>query len=220
MGKKLYIFDFDGTLVDTITDVAICFNAALAQFGFPIHDLALYKHFVGGNLETVVARLLPPHEMTEENITKVKTVYRELYLASDKPNTAPFSGITEVLLQLQKNQKKLTIHTNKAQQLTDALCQRFFGQIDFLAVVGYDPLYPSKPDPWGVRYLMEKARVTAEETLYIGDGLTDVLTAENAGIDCLYVTWGQGKQGDTDHSCVRFIAEKPQDIMDYEKGTK
>jgi phosphoglycolate phosphatase len=67
---------------------------------------------------------------------------------------------------------------------------------------------------------MEKARVTAEETVYIGDGLTDVLTAENAGIDCLYVTWGQGKQGDTDHSCVCFIAEKPQDILDYEKGTK
>ena len=214
MGKKLYIFDFDGTLVDTITDVAICFNAALAQFGFPIHDLTLYKHFVGGNLETVVARLLPSDQVIEENITKVKTAHRKLYLASEKPNTAPFPGIPEVLLHLQKKQKKLTIHTNKAQQLTDALCQRFFEKIDFLAVVGYDPLYPSKPDPWGVRYLMEKAKVTTEETVYIGDGLTDVLTAENAGIDCLYVTWGQGKPGDTEHPCVRKIVYSPADLLD------
>ncbi len=78
--RNLLIFDFDGTLIDTITDVGLCFNQALKQCDFPQHPLEKFSDFAGGNLETVVSKMLPQDRVTEENITAVKTRYREIYL--------------------------------------------------------------------------------------------------------------------------------------------
>ena len=213
MEKKLVIFDFDGTLVDTITDVGICFNEALKRCGFPPHPVEMYTHFVGGNLETVVSRLLPEDQRGEDPVDRVKTVYRQLYLSSEKPNTKPFPGIVEVLAELREKGVLIGIHTNKAQALTDDLCSRFFGDVDFIGVIGYDPAFPSKPDAWGVEQLIFKAGVSKEDAVYVGDGLTDVKTAENAGIDCVYVTWGQGKPGDTDSAAVKSIVKAVPDLL-------
>lgn len=212
MKKKLVIFDFDGTLVDTITDVGICFNEALLRCGFPTHPIEMYTHFVGGNLETVVSRLLPRECISDENIDNVKTIYRELYLSSCKPNTKPFSGIVDLLYTLQNSGVKVAIHTNKAQLLVDDLCERFFKQISFVGIWGYNPNFPSKPDAFGVNQIMEKASVLPSESVYVGDGLTDVLTSENAGIDCIYVTWGQGKPGDTESDAVKHIVNEVSEL--------
>jgi len=96
--RKLLIFDCDGTLVDTVKDVAICFNGALEYYGFPTYPIDDYGGIVGGNLETIVTRLLPENARTTENVEKVKTKYRALYSASDKPNTKPFEGIVQRIL--------------------------------------------------------------------------------------------------------------------------
>lgn len=108
--KKLVIFDFDGTLVDTITDVGICFKQALKACDFPQHPLENFGALVGGNLETVVSRMLPEDQVTEENITAVKTIYRKAYLQSEKPNTRPYEGVEALLSELkQKGCRKIGI---------------------------------------------------------------------------------------------------------------
>lgn len=216
--KKLYIWDFDGTLVDTITDVGLCFNEALNKCGYPTHSLELYNQFVGGNLETVVSRLLPPESNNVQSINKVKEAYRNIYSKSKKPNTMPFSKIKEVLSFLDNEGVYLAISTNKAQSLTEPLCERYFPDIPFISIMGYLPDRPSKPYPETIYQIMDIAGVSQKQTVYVGDGPTDVQTAENAGIDCIFVTWGQGKPGDERSNAVKFIAQRPEEIITYHKN--
>lgn len=193
---KLLIFDFDGTLVDTITDVGICFNLALKECGFPEHPLERFADFAGGNLETVVSKMLPPTLRTTENIDAVKTVYRQAYLRSEKPNTVPYAGMMELLYELKTEGFKLAVNSNKGQQLLDDMVGKLFEPKFFDSVVGYLETRPSKPDPYGVYMICDECRCDLRDSVYIGDGKSDVVTAANAGIPCIYVQWGQGKMSE------------------------
>ena len=204
--KKLLIFDCDGTLVDTIQDVAICFNGALEHFGFPTYPIQDYGRIVGGNLETIVSRLLPEDARTVENIDNVKTKYRALYSASDKPNTKPFAGIVEALDILKAEGFVLSINTNKGQALTDALIEKVFKKNLFTSVVGYEESRPSKPDPYGVDMICRECGLSRSDAVYIGDGRSDVNTAHNAQIPCVFVTWGQGTEEDSRDPRIAAIA--------------
>lgn len=192
MKRELIIFDFDGTIVDTITDVGICFNKALAYCGLPQHPLKAFGGFAGGDLETVVARMLPPGQVTDENITRVKTKYREFYLNSEKPNTHPYPGVWRMLHALKAQGYILAVNSNKSQALLDDMVGKLFPTSLFSSVVGYLETRPSKPDPCGVQLIEGECGHTRERTIYVGDGISDVRTAMNAGIPCVFVTWGQG----------------------------
>ena len=212
--KKLFIFDFDGTLVDTITDVAICFNEALKINGFPQHPLKAYDGFVGGNLETVVSRMLPPRQVNETNINAVKTTYRSLYMASRKENTKPYPGILPLLEQLKKEGYLLAVNSNKGQELLDELVNKMFPPNFFDAVIGYVEGVPSKPDPYGVEKICKICGVSKENAVYIGDGKSDIDTAANAGVTCIFVMWGQGSDADKCDERVCCRADTPADLKD------
>ncbi|MCI2047549.1 MAG: HAD family hydrolase [Faecalibacterium sp.] len=190
--RKLIIFDFDGTLADTLTDVALCFNEALRQNGFAPHPLAAFGGFVGGNLETVVSRMLPPGAVTPENIDRVKLCYRALYLHSKKPNTAPYPGIPALLEKLRAAGRILAVNSNKGQKLLDDMVEKTFPQGTFAAVVGYEESRPSKPDPAGIDEICRACGLARADAVYVGDGQSDVDTAVRAGIPCVFVAWGQG----------------------------
>lgn len=190
--KKLIIFDFDGTLVDTITDVGLCFNEALFRCGFPQHPIEAFGGFAGGNLETVVSKLLPAEARSKENIDAVKTVYRQCYLHSGKPNTAPYPGIMELLEALKYRGIKLAVNSNKGQVLLDDMVEKIFPSEFFDAVVGYLETRPSKPDPFGVELILQKTACAVCDAVYVGDGASDIATARNAGMDMAFVSWGQG----------------------------
>lgn len=187
----LVIFDLDGTLLDTIGDVAECFNEALLRNGFPVWPVERYPGLVGGDLETIVARLLPEESRDRASIDSVKSLYRKLYAKSDKPLTHPYGGIPELLGELSLRSVLLAINTNKGQGLAEDCMQRFFPSFDGM-IVGYDEGRPSKPDPFGVGAILEATGCPASRSLYVGDGVTDLRTAQNSGVPFAYVTWGQG----------------------------
>ena len=216
--KKICIFDFDGTLMNTITDVAICFNKTLEKFGYNSHPIELYNNFVCGNLETVIGKLLSYNQTktaTESDINNIKAYYSNLYLTCNKENTRPYEGIIELLKKMQENNILLAINTNKKQALTEDLCDKFFKEIKFEKIIGYSDDYPSKPDPTAVYDILKSTNLEKKDAVYIGDGLSDVKTAENAGIDVVFVEWGQGKEEDKNNKSVKFVAKKVEDIYNF-----
>lgn len=210
--RRVLIFDFDGTIVDTITDVGICFNQALRECNFPQHPLERFGDFAGGNLETVVSKMLPENQVTEENITDVKSVYRQLYLQSEKTNTKPYPGMLELLKELKEQGFKVAVNSNKGQQLLDDMVQKMFEPNFFDAVIGYMENRPSKPDSCGVQIICRECNSEIDDALYIGDGKSDVVTAANAGIPCIYVKWGQGKVSEWEQEYEATIVDTVEEL--------
>lgn len=192
MTPKLVIFDLDGTLLDTVEDVADCFNAALHENGFPERTLQDVISLVGGDLETIVSRLLPPGA-SKEDVSKVKASYRRLYAASGKPKTQPYDGIPELLDELVANGVDVAVNTNKGQDLAEKCLASAFPNME-IPVSGLVDGMPHKPNPYGVSVLLEAGPYKAEEAVYIGDGVSDALTASNADMCFVYCAWGQGDE--------------------------
>ena len=197
--KRLAIFDFDGTLVDTVHDVVECMNRALEINGFPtlVHDEFVNR--LGGNINEIVSLILDD-KSTPENIELIKKTYQELYDDSPKEKSVPFRGVHGLLLKLQNEGMLIAINSNRSTDSIRIFTDRFFDDIDFLLIEGHNPDYPSKPSPIGVEKIIEKAGVSLEESVYIGDSKTDIKTAMNAKIDCVIVTWGYGNQKDYDNT--------------------
>lgn len=209
---KVIIFDFDGTLVDTVIDVAICFNKALELCGFPTHPVAAFDRFVGGNLETVVSKMLPDSARSMDNIDTVKNVYRQLYIQSDKPNTKPYPEMAELLMELKGLGFRIAVNSNKGQQLLEDIVVQLFPPSFFDSVVGYIEDKPPKPDPYGVDEICRQCGCTRMEAVYVGDGETDLATATNAEIPCIFVTWGQGDPMLTQDSRVYGTASNMREL--------
>lgn len=210
---KLVIFDFDGTLVDTITDVVVCFNDTLAEFGYKGYTVEEFHRFVGGNLETIVSSMLPEESRTPDEINKVKEKYRFIYQNSDKPYSLPYNGIIDVLDTLVQNNIKIAINSNKGQALLDDMVKKCFPVYEFTAIMGYQEHLPSKPDPYAVNKIIEDNSLNRDEVVYIGDGHSDISTAHNAKIKCILASWGQTQQSDLSDERVWKIANEPIDII-------
>lgn len=173
----------------------------------PQHPLEAFAGFAGGNLETVVSRMLSEDLCTNETIDAVKTVYRELYLNSDKPNTKVYPGIMALLQELKAQGYQLAVNSNKGQLLLDDMIKKLFPIDMFDAVVGYSEERPSKPDPYGVDLICQRCVRERHDAIYVGDGKSDILTAANAGIPCIFVQWGQGSVQDSMNAHVTQSVE-------------
>ena len=189
--KKLCIFDFDGTLFDSVEDVVICFNKTLSMHNFDTLTYNEYIEILGGNIDEMVSLILKDKN-TKENIELIKSTYVKIYSGSNKEHTLPFPDIKGVLEELQKKDIILAINSNRTTESIKAYVDKYFSDIDFIGIEGHDPDYPSKPNPMGVNKIMKKADVDSDETIYIGDSRTDIKTSQNAGIDCVIVKWGYG----------------------------
>jgi phosphoglycolate phosphatase len=190
MKKKLVIFDLDGTLLNTIADLAQATNQALEQFGFPTHSEEAYNYFVGNGINKLFERALPEEARTEENILKIRSKFVPYYDAHNADFSCPYPGTSELLSALQQKNIAIAVASNKYQEAVEKLVHHFFPQIYFAAILGQREGFPSKPDPAIVHDILRISEIEAKDALYVGDSNVDMQTAHNAGVEVAGVAWG------------------------------
>lgn len=213
--KKLVIFDLDGTLLNTIADLAAATNQALRHFGYPTHETEAYRFFVGNGINKLFERALPDGERTEENILKIRSRFVPYYDEHNTDLSRPYPGIPELLSALQKQEIRMAVASNKYQAATRKLISHYFPEINFVEVLGQREGIPAKPDPSIVYDIMRKAEVKNEEVLYVGDSNVDMQTAHHAGVTAIGVAWGFRPRTELEALHPAHILEKAEELLQY-----
>lgn len=212
---RLVIFDLDGTLLNTIDDLAVSTNHALCQHGFPMHELAEYPYFVGNGITKLIERALPEDQRDEITIERLRQKFVEHYQQHNTNLTRPYPGIPELLGSLRERGILLAVASNKYHQGTVELIRHYFGSSIFHTVSGQQEGIPVKPDPTIVNRILAATNIEKNETLYIGDSGVDMQTATNSGITSVGVAWGFRPRTELEANGACHIAEHPRDILHF-----
>ncbi|KAA6316256.1 Phosphoglycolate phosphatase [termite gut metagenome] len=211
--KQLVIFDLDGTLLNTIADLAQSTNHALRKLGFPTHEEEAYNFMVGNGVNKLFERALPEREKTMENILRIRTEFIPYYDEYNTDKTLPYPGIVELLQTLQEYGKMIGVASNKYHAATLKLISHYFPKINFTAVFGQREGIVPKPNPAIVYTIMKVAKVSKDKVLYVGDSGVDMQTAKNSGVSSCGVTWGFRPRRELEDFHPDFIVDKAEDIL-------
>lgn len=186
---KTIIFDLDGTLLNTIGDLGGAGNWVCRKHGWPEHEPDEYKAMVGNGIPNLVSRFSPAEEQSPLIQLNALKEFNDYYSEHNMDNTCPYPGVPELVAKLKAAEVQLVVYSNKAEAFTQAIIAHYFpNTFDF--VLGKRQELPRKPDPAGVRYIMERVQADPEQTLFVGDSSVDIQTAHNAGLPAVGVTWG------------------------------
>jgi len=210
-GKKLVIFDLDGTLIDSLKDIALCTNSVLKNLGYKEHSTDAYKKFIGDGARELVRRALPDSSLDDE-IEKALEMFKEIYGNKIGGNTKPFEGIYEMLEELQKF-CEFALLSNKPHKFTLEYMESFFKDYPFNQVHGQKDDVPRKPDPAGVYNILQELPYEKEDVFYIGDTATDMKTAVSAGLIPIGVLWGIQEKETLLTNGAQYIVESPSQIV-------
>ena len=213
--KKLVIFDLDGTLLDTIADLAESANYALKQLGYPTHPVEVIRTYVGNGINKLLFRALPDEEKTEENMMRMRTHFVPYYDMHNADLSAPYPGIVSLLEELQAKGLMIAVASNKYQEATVKLVKQYFPMINFVEILGQREGINVKPDPTIVFDILQKAGVSKEDTLYVGDSGVDMQTAINARVDAVGVTWGFRPRAELEGFQPMGLIDEANELIDY-----
>ena len=210
--KHLVIFDLDGTLLNTIADLAQSTNYALKELGYPTHEEDAYRFMVGNGINKLFERALPEGEKTEANVLRVRQKFVPYYDLHNADKSLPYPGIPELLADLQTQGIQLAVASNKYQAAAEKLIAHYFPSIHFVAVFGQREGIPTKPAPTVVHEILKIADMTSTDTLYAGDSGVDMQTAINAGVTSCGVTWGFRPRTELEAFHPDYIVERAEEI--------
>lgn len=213
MNKKLAIFDLDGTLLNTVADLANATNQALAKCGFPPHPTEAYYQFVGNGINKLFARALPQEARTEENILRIRALFIPYYNEHNADESHPYPGIEKLLSTLQRQGTMIAIASNKYQEATEKLVKNFFPHIHFSAIYGQQEGIPIKPDPTIINNILIETKIAQAHAIYVGDSGVDMQTAMNAGVESIGVTWGFRTEDELRKNGAIHIINKPEEFF-------
>jgi phosphoglycolate phosphatase len=214
MKRTSILFDLDGTLLDTLDDLADSMNAALHSLGFPQHDRGAYRLFVGDGVENLVRRAIPaPHLGDDDLVRDAVKLMREEYGRRWHTRTRPYDGIGELLESAAARGVKCAILSNKPHAAVLDVVGHFFPGYRFAAVFGARPGIPIKPDAGAALEVAATLGVNPEGILYLGDTNTDMLTAVAAGMYPVGVLWGFRDADELKAAGARVLVDHPREVL-------
>lgn len=210
---QIAIFDLDGTILNTIEDLADSTNYVLEQFGMPSRNLEEIKRFVGNGIRKLLEQAVPAGT-DEETIDRVHEMFTDYYKLHCADKTRPYDGIVEVIKKLRSKGIKTAVVSNKADYGVQALCRDYFdGLFDY--AVGEKEGNRRKPYPDSVFDVLKKLNLQREDAVYIGDSDVDLATSQNAGMDVIMVGWGFRTEEFLKKCGATSVIHKPEEILDF-----
>lgn len=211
MPYSTYIFDLDGTLIDTLRDLANAVNYALGEMNYPLRTVDEVRSFIGNGIRKLILRSVPTGT-GEAECERTHTLFSEYYFAHLTDFSKPYDGITEVVDTLKKRGCTLAVLSNKTDKAVVSIVETFFDD-GFDIVVGKRDCFPTKPAPDSTLFVMKTIGANTADTVYIGDSEVDVCTAHNAGLKCIGVTWGNRSRTELVESGAEYVVDNPLDIL-------
>lgn len=216
MKYELAIFDLDGTILNTLEDLACAVNAALAAHGYPQHSVEDVRRFVGNGVANLIRRAVPSGT-DEAECVRILADFKAYYRDHINDHTRPYDGIPALLKSLRDAGVKIGVNSNKFDAALQSLCHiHFEGLYD--CAVGESENTPRKPDPTAARRIMAAMGVDPGRTIYIGDSDVDLKTARNAGIAGAWVSWGFRSRTEMQDCNISLAFDAPEALRDYLLG--
>jgi len=220
MKRQAVIFDLDGTLLDTLEDLADSGNHTLTRFGLPTHPVDAYRYFIGDGVGMLICRMLPESRYDEETIGQITATYREEYGRRWKEKTRPYDGIGELLGILKAARIKMAVLSNKPHELTKKCVGEFFSRWTFDVAMGQREGIARKPDPAGALLIAQQWGLAPSEIVYVGDTATDMETAVAAGMYPCGVLWGFRPAEELRSSGAKVLIARPLELLGVLDGEK
>lgn len=216
LNYKLVVFDMDGTILDTLEDLADSTNHALEKFGYPRRSIDEVRRFVGNGIRKLIERAVPCETPVEE-VDKVFNEFASYYPVHCAVKTKPYADIKEILLRLKNSGCHIAVLSNKADNAVKILSEKYFGDL-FEEAVGAKENVRKKPAPDALYNIMKHFNVDKNETVYVGDSDVDIETAYNAKVDGIIVDWGFRDRGFLENTASRYnnktyIVSSPEELF-------
>ena len=212
---NLVMFDLDGTLIDSLGDLADATNVVLRSLGYPDHPRDSYRHFVGNGIDMLVRRALPPEVVGRTDIPRVVSTLREEYSTRWLRTTRPFPGILDLLRKLKARNISTAVLSNKPDQATREIVGELFAGHDFAVVRGAVEGIPLKPDPTAAEEILSTLGTSPHHAAFVGDTPVDMATGVNAGTLTVGVTWGFRDRPELVAAGGDHVIDEPHRLLDY-----
>ncbi len=212
MNIKAVLFDLDGTLVNSLYDLADSVNFVLTEFGFPTHETEKFKYFIGDGMAKLIERVLPEDRKDPELQNEVLDTFMNRYREHFADKTVAYEGIIDLVRELSAKNLKLAIVSNKVQDMTKEVARRVLSGLEFDIVCGKREGYPTKPDPTLTLEIINELGVKPSECVFIGDSGMDMAVAKNAGVSGIGVLWGFRTESELMENGADYIVRTPEEI--------
>ncbi len=218
MFYKGIIFDLDGTLVDSLEDLANAGNSVLEKNGLKIHPVEKYRYFVGDGLRTLIERIAPQFQDDNQKVAELMLEFEQIYTSSWKEKSRLYAGIPELIRILKEGGVQLAVFSNKLHSFTQLIIDEFFDETVFAAIRGQQEGVAKKPDPKGVFLICKSLGLAVDEMVFVGDSATDMRTAKNAGMKSIGVEWGFRDRQELQENGADWIVGQPKEISEIVSG--
>ena len=213
MTTAAVLFDLDGTLLDTLEDIASAVNAVLEHEGFPAHPAAAYRQFIGDGAPMLFRPALPEGKAPPELIARCLSRFQDAYGQCWNIRTRPYEGVPELLDELTRRGLALAVLSNKPDEFTQRCVEHYFSAWPIRAVIGQRADLPRKPDPAGAWEISRRLGISPEAFLYLGDSSVDMKTARSAGMRSIGASWGFRSVDELRSNGAEVIIDHPSELI-------